>query len=137
MKALNFFFVCLIIGSLSAHSQTKFHKTHDLSDVDVGNSITQTANGYIITGSSTTSDNEDILILETDNDGKELWSKTYGGSEADVGKSIVSTLDGGYLVCGKIGTSSTNSDPYVLKVDALGDKIWDKSYSIGTQGLAR
>src|SRR5699024_11117189 len=63
------------------------------------------------------------------------WSKTYGGSEMDVGQSISKTADGGYIVSGE--SQSSNGDVsmnhgdaeyWLLKLDASGALEWEQSY---------
>src|SRR5206468_2642505 len=47
------------------------------------------------------------------------WSRTVGGTEYDVAKSIIQTADGGYAVAGWI--ASGNGDMYIVKLDASGN----------------
>jgi len=64
------------------------------------------------------------------------WTKTYGGSNEDEALSIVLSNDGGYLVLGNTrstdgdvtGKTSPDLDYWLLKLDADGEKIWDKTY---------
>jgi hypothetical protein len=63
--------------------------------------------------------------------------KTYGGSDIDYARDIVSTDDGGYVVVGK--THSSNEDfsntgsyeqkIYAMKINSEGDKNWTKTFS--------
>ena len=58
-----------------------------------------------------------------------LWTRTYGGSDADIGWSIHETADSGYIIAG--GTTSFGageSDVYLIKTDRNGDTIWTKTY---------
>ena len=66
---------------------------------------------------------EDIayLTIETQN---KTWQKIYGGSGIEYANSIQQTVDGGYIVAG----NNSNSDIYVLKLDANGNVIWQKAY---------
>jgi hypothetical protein len=52
-----------------------------------------------------------------------IFSKTYGTANYDTGRFITSTLDGGYLI-----TGDTNGC-WVLKLDALGEKEWESTFS--------
>ncbi len=79
----------------------------------------------------------DIWIIKVDSSGNKIWDKRYGGSGADYGNDIIKTNDNGYLVIGH--TESPNNgdvsessrggfDCWLLKLDSLGDKQWDKRY---------
>jgi hypothetical protein len=67
-----------------------------------------------------------------------LWDITYGSTATDRGISIVSTPDGGYLLGGKSNSDAgfeksqnikSYDDFWIIKVDAQGNKLWDKSFS--------
>jgi hypothetical protein len=57
------------------------------------------------------------------------FSKTYGGIEHDIAKSVVKT-DDGYLIAGKSRSFSKDRyyNAYLIKIDKNGDKIWSKIY---------
>ncbi|QNF32129.1 T9SS type A sorting domain-containing protein [Adhaeribacter swui] len=76
-------------------------------------------------------------IVKTDKRGHKLWDKTYGGQADDYLNSVIQTQDGGYLLggsslSGKSGNKSQDSrgdrDYWIIKVDAQGNKQWDKTY---------
>lgn len=80
---------------------------------------------------------EDFWIMELDTDGSIVWQNTIGGSQSELYTQIEETPDGGFLLC---GTSATNlsadktvpsfgyNDYWLLKLDALGDIIWQSVY---------
>ncbi|MEJ2494678.1 MAG: hypothetical protein P8Y79_10180, partial [Ignavibacteriaceae bacterium] len=60
----------------------------------------------------------DAYLIKTDFNGHEIWSKTYGGEDMDIGKSLIITRDNQYVFCGY--TQSYNSirdDVYLVKTD--------------------
>ena len=66
-----------------------------------------------------------------------VWDKTFGGSGTDELISMVSTSDGGYLLGGfsdsnssgdKTENSRGNYDFWVVKINANGQKQWDKTF---------
>ena len=97
---------------------------------EVGNIITTSDNGYAIAGitDSWGAGLYDIWIIKLDATGAITWQKTYGGANYDQSFSIIQTSDGGYAVAGYYGTSSTNADIWVLKLDASGNVTWQKTY---------
>ncbi|OFX19023.1 MAG: hypothetical protein A2033_15150, partial [Bacteroidetes bacterium GWA2_31_9] len=71
----------------------------------------------------------DFFLFKTDNIGDTLWLKRYGGSDNDVAKKVIHTLDNGFLLCGWTN-SNTNGyeDAYLVKTDSIGNQQWAKQY---------
>lgn len=78
----------------------------------------------------------DYWIVKVDINGNKLWDKTFGGESSDTDPKIIETNDGGYLIAGisisqngfdKSEASRGLSDYWIIKVDALGNKLWDKT----------
>ena len=61
-----------------------------------------------------------------------VFNKTFGGSENDFAYSIKQTRDGGYIVAGQTDSfcngSSLKPDMWIIKLDKMGNKEWDKTY---------
>jgi hypothetical protein len=51
------------------------------------------------------------------------WIKTFGGPNSNDGNSVQQTSDGGYVIIG-----STDSDGWLVKTDAAGNKVWDHTF---------
>jgi hypothetical protein len=58
-------------------------------------------------------------LIKTDSLGDSLWTNTFDGVG---GYSIKLTLDGGYIIAGRIAGIG------LIKTDSLGDTLWTKSY---------
>ena len=56
------------------------------------------------------------------------WTKTFGGSEWDVGRSIIALKEGGFVIAGHTYSESTKSDGWVLLLDVTGKKVWEKKF---------
>src|SRR5688572_7679359 len=65
------------------------------------------------------------------------WDKTFGGTGDESIRSIKQTSDGGFIMGGssqsgqtgnKSQTSKGLSDFWIVKIDAVGNKVWDKAY---------
>jgi len=99
---------------------------------DNGESIVVNAAGeYIICGSTASfgSGNTDVYLIKTDSNGKELWSKTFGGENWDYGNSISITQDGDYIICGSTESfGSGERDVYLIKTDSNGEELWSKTF---------
>jgi hypothetical protein len=79
----------------------------------------------------------DIWLLRLDANGNKLWDKTYGGSNSEGLGSLEPTRDGGFILAGgsfsgadgnKTSPLWGDGDVWIVRVDANGDKLWDKSY---------
>jgi hypothetical protein len=90
-----------------------------------------TDGGFIITGwtESFGAGDADVWLLKIDSLGDTLWTKTYGGTQKDVGASIKQTPDGGYIVTGLTFSFGAGlQDVYLIKTDSLGDTLWTRTY---------
>lgn len=57
------------------------------------------------------------------------WSQTFGGIKDDGAYSVLQTSDEGYILCGFTRSyGSGSSDIWLIKTDALGNKLWDKTF---------
>lgn len=126
-------------------------KTFGGSDNDNLSAIVATADGgYLLGGSSAsgisgdkTEKNQEVLyhsddywIVKLNADGSKAWDKTIGGNGGDELASLQQTSDGGYILGGfsssdKSGDKTENAkgqgDYWVVKLNADGTKIWDKT----------
>jgi len=99
-----------------------------------GKSVQQTTDGgYIIAGtrvSSNGNNSTNFLLIKTDNNGNEIWNKTFReGVGADFGESVQQTTDGGYIIIGCTESFGAGSlDFWLIKTDSNGNKVWDKIF---------
>lgn len=108
------------------------------------NTVATPDGGIIVIGSTRsidgdivdkTSPNFDAWVLKLDAEGNIQWSKTYGGTNDDLGEDIILTADGGYAFIGSNrsndGDTTSNAgsyDHWLVKLDAGGNVMWSKSY---------
>ncbi len=104
-------------------------KTFGGASDETAYSVQQTADtGYIMTGDTASSGNgaTSLYLVKTDNGGIQTWAQTHTGANADEGRDIRQTTDGGYIVAGSTDTSGANGEQmYLLKTNNLGVKTWD------------
>lgn len=107
---------------------------------DSGYSAQQTNDGgYIITGSTKThgeGGKSDLWLIKTDENGHEVWEKTFGGQGNAVGYSVQQTRDNGYIIAGSnIPPARINGEAWLIKADFNGNEIWDKAFGGSGDGL--
>jgi putative intracellular protease/amidase len=85
--------------------------------------------GYVLSGQTDCNDVQDIYVLKTDKDGNEIWSNTFGNKPFyDYGNSVCETADGGFILCGTTKSIEGNNDIYLIKLDAEGNVVWEKTF---------
>ena len=94
--------------------------------------ISQTEDGgFLVIG--TTHDENDFVkawLIKTDAFGKELWNRTYGGTEGENGHSVQQTEDGGYIFTG-VEHKERKQRIWLVKTDENGDEEWNTTFGEG------
>ena len=118
--------------STTPSTQAVWQKTFGGSYNDEAYSIQQTTDGgYIVAGYTYSfgAGGSDVYVIKLDENGNKVWEKTYGGSGDDYAFSIQQTTDGGYIVAGYTSSfGEGNYDFYIIKLDANGNKLWEKTF---------
>jgi hypothetical protein len=121
-------FIDLYIVKTDSLGNMQWAKCYSGGYEDWGYDIQETLDhGYIIVGytSSFGAGSGDVWLVKTDSLGDTLWTRTYGGTEADWGQSIALTADGGYIITGYTESFGAGArDFYVIKTDSLGGERW-------------
>jgi hypothetical protein len=128
MKKLLLILLCLPFIGFGQSWETTFGGT----DEDYGNSVQQTSDGgYIITGSTLSfgNGNIDVYLIKTDGNGIEQWTKTFGGTGGETGRSVQQTTDGGYIITGWTDSFGNGiNDVYLIKTDGNGIEQWNQTF---------
>lgn len=91
---------------------------------------------YIKYGRTISADN-DFWLIKTDENGNEVWSRTFASSPSqEWAHSVLQTNDGGYILAGNTGDSPGDFDSiedlptwrgtWLIKTDSLGYMEWDR-----------
>lgn len=135
----SFFLVGLLLAISIAvsplYAQITFERWYGGNSRDYGHSVAQTPQGgYIVAGetSSYGSGTYDVYLIRTNGYGDTIWTKTYGGTSIDYGRSVIQTTDGGCAVAGsRLPDGGGYFDVYLIKTDSLGDSLWARTYGGG------
>lgn len=131
-----------------AQGNKQWDKTFGGSEYEELRTLSVTTDGgYILGGYSSSgiggdkSENsrgsEDYWIVKLDQNGNKQWDRTFGGSNAERQNVIRQTTDGGYILGGwsasnisgdKSENGQGGNDFWVVKIDASGNKQWDKTF---------
>ncbi|MDA0197592.1 MAG: hypothetical protein OT643_02265 [Bacteroidetes bacterium] len=94
-----------------------------------GRGVAETATGYAFMAYKYHDKENNYKVITTDFEGNILWEKEYyRGVLSLVGGELHTTADGGLLIAGSYALKPTNTDMYLLKLNALGDSLWAKTY---------
>ena len=117
-----------------------WEKTFGGSSSDQASSVQQTSDsGYILAGytESYGAGDKDFWLIKTDADGDKVWEKTFGGSSSDQASSVQQTSDGGYILAGYTESyGAGGKDFWLIKTDADGDKVWEKTFGGSSEDFA-
>jgi len=138
-----FLFITSGISSNAQLVSEKWESCFGGTEWDQGNSVIKIDNGYLVYGNTESSDGDiqghhglsDAWLIKIDTLGNLLWTKCYGGSKGEYGEEILSTDNSDFYLTGAGGSEDgdISYDPYpnsmdywVVKVDSIGEIIWDR-----------
>jgi hypothetical protein len=132
----------IYVVKLDSSGNVIWSKTIGGSYEDYAYSIIQSSDGgYVAVGyTGSFGAGGDIYVVKLDSLGNVQWTKTIGGSFADVAQSIIRSSDGGYVVVGRTNSFGAGGwDIYVVKIDGSGNVQWTKtiggSYDDGANSI--
>lgn len=132
-------------GEPSFQGEIDWAKSLGGTNEDIAKSVITTRDGNLLVFGTTASINGDITdkfseendywLTKLDANGNVIWTKTYGGTDDDVGQKVIELSDGNLAIVGysksSDGDASNNEgfhDNWVLKLDGSGNILWEKSF---------
>lgn len=140
------------IVKLDASKTVEWDKDYGGEVDDIPSKVKQTSDGgYILAGNSKSGVNGnkftpnkgliDYWLIKLSPTGAKTWEKSFGSNFDDKATDVLQTADGGYIIGGysssvsnsdKSQASKGSNDYWIIKTDANGNKLWDKT--IGGSG---
>jgi hypothetical protein len=129
----------------AAAGEVLWEKTYEKEGYQQGLAIFQTGDGGLLISGVTSSSGTtgmDVYLMKLDQDGNELWSKTFGGPLDEMGAAWPMD-DGGYILGGNIvdpddfvadpsaagyGGFAGRSNIYIARTDADGNELWSRTF---------
>lgn len=72
---------------------------------------------------------EDFYLVKTDTAGDTIWTRTYGGTDVEIGQYVEPLVDGGFILTGSTKSYGAGDyDVYLVKIDSVGDTLWTRTY---------
>jgi hypothetical protein len=107
----------------NSSGDTMWTRTYGGARNDYGSSVQQAEDGgYIVAGYTYSygAGDRDAYLIKTDAYGDTLWTRTYGGTDADGANSVRSTSDGGHIVAGYSASLGGDFQAYLIRTDPEG-----------------
>ncbi len=127
----------LFIAKFNSSGVEQWSKTLGSTGNEFGYSLVQGNDGGLVVTGATTSygaGSTDLLLAKFDSSGTEQWTKTLGGSNAEDGRDVIQTLDGGYAVVGTTYSNDITGDLWIAKFDNKGVEEWSKRMGGSSSG---
>ena len=136
------FFISVLLLSSSCRRETispsqagSFIKFYSLFNKDEGFVVkTLAGRGYVMAGTTYTEASSNIILIMTDEYGRETGTpKLFGGEYDDRANSMVILSDGGFAILGSTTLESEEdesliTDMYLVRTDRQGNELWSRNY---------
>ncbi len=114
------------------NGETLWTKTYGGSNTDYAWTVQQTKDDGFIFGAHSGSfgaGSHDVYLVKSDLSGNVIWSRVYGGSNADGAYSLQQTTDGGFIIGAHVNSFGAGQhDVYLIKIKNNGDTSWTKTF---------
>jgi Tol biopolymer transport system component len=117
---------------IDADGQRLWEKTYGGDRFDRGRAIVPSTDGGFLLLAETESfgaGGRDVYLLQVDEEGRELWSRTYGGPDRERANAMVQAAGGGTLLAGQTASfGAGGGDVYLVRTDDRGVELWSRAY---------
>ncbi len=125
----------VLLIKIDSQGNLQWQKSIGGSGIDAGKSISLTNDGgYIICGYTYSygAGNGDVYLVKTDGFGNVQWQRTFGGSDRDIGYSVIQMRNGWYAIAGLTYSFGNRVQIYLVITDNQGNLLWQHNYGGST-----
>ena len=117
-------------ASASAEVSVGLEKTWGGADYEFarGVAVDQDGNIYVVGDTDSFGVGIEAFILKYNAAGSLMWQKTWGGADDDYAFSVAVDQDGNIYVVGVTYSFGPNNDAFILKYNAAGSLMWQKTW---------
>ncbi|MFZ4545322.1 MAG: T9SS type A sorting domain-containing protein [Saprospiraceae bacterium] len=137
----NFFFIIFVFAQLDCASQIRFNRQYvhpDINYLSSASDLVQNPDSTYIALMLAIDDhsrNDKIRIMKLDKYGERIWEKEYKATGYDAWPARIRKINDSYFITGTYYLRDSivpDIKSFVFKVDALGDSVWLKTYSLSS-----
>jgi hypothetical protein len=132
MKKLTLFYLVITGFCFPVLAQSKFFKVYTNNGYDYGQGITQLADSsYMVTGSSSSfnTSSSQAFLLKLDKFGSQVWTKNFGGNDADWSRRVLNWNDSIFYCVGhSVSPTSGWYTNYLIQTDKNGNELVSRHY---------
>lgn len=116
------------LTKINTDCNTVWTKSYGGNDNDFGKQIHKTDDGLILIGSTRNMaiGSVDMLVIKTDFEGNEIWSKNYGAEYNDHSEAIIELENGNFIILGHSADNNLSTRRMILMIDQEGTEVWSK-----------
>ncbi len=120
------------LSPASAQTASLWIKSYGEVYSDYARSVVETSDGgFAVAGSISSfgAEQGDAWLLKLDSNGNVLWQRAYRGTGSETVFSLKETADSGLVAAGSTtSTGDVFGDLWVLRLDAVGNVMWQRAY---------
>jgi hypothetical protein len=127
----------MVLVKIDGEGNEIWSHTYGGRGMDVEGMVRQTSDGgFILVGSRgdefPTGDlyRGNLILIKTDAEGNEVWSRTYGDEAFYLGFGVAQTPDGGYVLTGWEAKTIDDRDVIIIKTDEMGEVEWSRAWDL-------
>jgi len=88
---------------------------------DTAFQVVELTEGYALVGRSDSGlEGERVILIRLDHLGRKIWERYYLGSS---GTSLEQTLDGGFIIAGRIDRQESGRDALIIRTNSAGEEV--------------